>query len=339
MNLCSSIYTKEDCNTIFFTINCGGIMNNIIEVKDLVKRYKRVLALNHFDMSVREGEIFGLLGPNGSGKSTAINCILGLLNFSNGEIQILGREMSPLAYDIKSQIGLVPQEVAVIENLTVRENIDFFCGLYVDDKKKRKGLVDEAIDFLELGSHEKFYPKKLSGGLKRRLNIACGIAHKPKIIFLDEPTVAVDVQTRNRILEGIKELNRSGSTIIYTTHYIEEVEKICDRVMIMDKGQSLLVGTKEELSSSVNLHNSVYIKTLSEVGENILSIISKMNKVHEVSFNDSTIKIKSESDFLIGEVLNSLEEKDIVYTTVNNEVPSLSDVFIELTGRELRENV
>ncbi len=314
-------------------------MNNIIEVKDLVKRYKKVLALNHFEMGVRKGEIFGLLGPNGSGKSTAINCILGLLNFSNGDIQILGKEMTPFAYDIKSQIGLVPQEVAVLENLNVRENIDFFCGLYVDDKKKRKELVDEVIDFLELKEYEKFYPKKLSGGLKRRLNIACGIAHKPKIIFLDEPTVAVDVQTRNKILEGIKELNKNGSTIIYTTHYIEEVEKICDRVMIMDKGQSLLVGTKEELSNSVNLYNSIHVKVLGEVEESLLALIAKMNKVHDVSFSDTTIKIKSENDFLIGEVLNSLEENDIVYTTVNNETPSLSDVFIELTGRELRENV
>ncbi len=314
-------------------------MKNIIEVKDLIKRYKKVLALNHFDMSVREGEIFGLLGPNGSGKSTAINCILGLLHFSNGEITILGKEMSPVAYDLKSQIGLVPQDVAVIDNLTVRENIDFFCGLYVSDRKKRKELVNDVIEFLELGSYEKFYPKKLSGGLKRRLNIACGIAHKPKIIFLDEPTVAVDVQTRNRILDGIKELNKKGSTIIYTTHYIEEVEKICDRVMIMDKGQSLLVGTKEELSNSVNLNNTVYIKTLSDVNEDNLAVIKKMSKVNEVSFDELTLTLKTEKDFLIGEVLNFLEEKNIVYTTVNNESPSLSDVFIELTGRELRENV
>ncbi len=314
-------------------------MNNIIEVKDLVKRYKKVIALNHFDMSVREGEIFGLLGPNGSGKSTAINCILGLLNYSNGDIQILGKEMSPVAYDLKSMIGLVPQDVAVIENLTVKENIDFFCGLYISDKNKRKELVEDAIDFLELKDYEKFYPKKLSGGLKRRLNIACGIAHKPKIILLDEPTVAVDVQTRNKILNGIKELNRNGSTIIYTTHYIEEVEKICDRVMIMDKGQSLLVGTKEELSNSVNLYNTVYIKTLNDVGANILTKIGKMKKVHDVIFNDSLLELKTESDFLIGEVLNLLEDKEIIYTTVNNETPSLSDVFIELTGRELRENV
>ncbi len=314
-------------------------MNNIIEVKDLVKRYKKVLALNHFDMSVREGEVFGLLGPNGSGKSTAINCILGLLNFSSGDITILGKEMSPVAYDLKSQIGLVPQDVAVIGNLTVRENIDFFCGLYVDDKKKRKELVDEVIDFLELKNYEKFYPKKLSGGLKRRLNIACGIAHKPKIILLDEPTVAVDVQTRNRILDGIKELNKKGSTIIYTTHYIEEVEKICDRVMIMDKGQSLLVGTKEELSNSVNLNNTVYIKTLSEVSDENLESIKNMSKVKEVLFDELMLTLKTERDFLIGEVLNFLEEKNIVYTTVNNETPSLSDVFIELTGRELRENV
>src|SRR5690606_8020555 len=180
----------------------------VVEVKNLVKRYKELIALDHFNMEVEEGEILGLLGPNGCGKTTAINCILSLLNFDKGEIEVFGKKMTSNSYDIKRQIGLVPQEVSVFENLTVRENIDYFCGLYIDDKAIRKEYVDEAIEFVGLKGYEKFYPKKLSGGLKRRLNIACGIVHKPKLIFLDEPTVAVDVQSRNFILEGIKKLNR-----------------------------------------------------------------------------------------------------------------------------------
>ena len=186
----------------------------VLKVKSLVKRYKELIALEHFDMEVEEGEILGLLGPNGCGKTTAINCILSLLSFDKGEIEIFGKKMTPNSYDIKKQIGVVPQEVSVFENLTVRENIDYFCGLYIGDKAIRKEYVEEAIDFVGLKEYTKFYPKKLSGGLKRRLNIACGIVHKPKLIFLDEPTVAVDAQSRNFILDGIKKLNHEGSTII-----------------------------------------------------------------------------------------------------------------------------
>ena len=196
-------------------------MTNVVEVKGLVKRYKELVAVDHLDLKVKEGEILGLLGPNGSGKSTTINCLLSLLEYDKGEIKIFDKEMSPKAYDIKSQIGIVPQEVAVYDTLTVEENVDFFCGLYIKDKATRKKYVDEAIDFVALNDFRKFRPKKLSGGLKRRLNIACGIAHKPKLIIFDEPTVAVDPQSRNKILEGIEELNKQGATIIYTSHYME----------------------------------------------------------------------------------------------------------------------
>src|SRR5690606_18375622 len=160
----------------------------VVEVKNLVKRYKELIALDHFNMEVEEGEILGLLGPIGCGKTTAINCILSLLNYDKGEIRVFVEKMTHNSYDIKREIGLVPQEVSVFENLTVIENTDYFCGLYIDDKNKRKQYVEEAIEFVGLKDYTKFYPKKLSGGLKRRLNIACGIAHKPRLIFLDEPT-------------------------------------------------------------------------------------------------------------------------------------------------------
>ena len=192
-------------------------MENIIEVKKLTKKYKELKAVDNLTFNVKKGEILGLLGPNGSGKSTTINSILSLLNY-DGNIKIFGKKMNPNAYDIKSKIGVIFQDVAVFEELTVIENIDYFCGLYVKDKNLRKQYVEEAIKLVSLEEFKKFYPKQLSGGLLRRLNIACGIAHKPEIIFLDEPTVAVDPQSRNSILDGIKKLRDNGATIIYTTH-------------------------------------------------------------------------------------------------------------------------
>jgi ABC-2 type transport system ATP-binding protein len=188
----------------------------IVAMDQLVKRYREKLAVDHFSMKVMEWEILGLLGPNGSGKTTTINCILSLLKYDKGDITIFGKPMGPEAYDIKERIGVVPQNVAVLQTLTVAENIDFFCGLYIKDRKLRKQYVEEAIRMTGLDEYRKYYPKKLSGGLLRRLNIACGIAHKPKLIIFDEPTVAVDPQSRNAILEGIREMNKRGATIIYT---------------------------------------------------------------------------------------------------------------------------
>ena len=225
----------------------------VVKIENLVKRYGDLVAVDHFNLEIEEGEIFGLLGPNGSGKSTTIHCLLSLLTYDKGHIEIFGKEMTPTGYDIKKDIGIIMQNVAVFEELTVYENIDYFCGLYIKNKAERKRLVEEAIDFVGLTEYRKFYPKKLSGGLLRRLNIACGIAHKPKLIILDEPTVAVDPQSRNKILEGIRELNRQGATIIYTTHYMEEVEQICTRIAIMDKGRNVALGTKDELKAMIDL--------------------------------------------------------------------------------------
>ena len=232
-------------------------MKNIIEIRNLTKSYKNLKAIDDLSFDVREGEILGLLGPNGSGKSTTINSILSLLNFQKGSIKIFGKEMSPDAYDIKAKIGVIFQEVAVFEELTVYENIDYFCGLYINDKETRKQDVLAAIKLVGLEEFQKFYPKQLSGGLLRRLNIACGIAHKPELIFLDEPTVAVDPQSRNNILEGIKKLRDDGASIIYTTHYMEEVEILCDRIIILDKGKIIAEGTSDELKKMANIEEKI----------------------------------------------------------------------------------
>ena len=237
-------------------------MKNVIEVKHLAKSYKSNKAVDDLSLEVKEGEILGLLGPNGSGKTTTMNCILALLKFDDGKIKIFGEEMSPDAYETKAKIGVVFQEVAVFDELTVYGNIDYFCGLYIDDKSLRKQYVEEAIDFVGLNDYKKFRPKKLSGGLLRRLNIACGIAHKPELIILDEPTVAVDPQSRNHILEGIKKLNEQGATIIYTSHYMEEVEQICNRIAIMDKGKNLALATSDELKKLIKNTETIKIENI-----------------------------------------------------------------------------
>lgn len=309
----------------------------IVKAKNVVKRYQEKIALDHFNMEVEEGEILGLLGPNGCGKTTAINCILSLLNYDKGEIEVFDRKMTPNSYDIKREIGLVPQEVSVFENLTVRENIDYFCGLYINDKNLRRKHVEEAIEFVGLKDYVKFYPKKLSGGLKRRLNIACGIAHKPKLIFLDEPTVAVDAQSRNFILEGIRKLNREGSTIIYTTHYLEEAEMLCKRIIIMDNGKDIVSGTTEELKSMITTSEKIVVSFLSIEGE----IANRMKNIPHVidmerKGEDFTIKFENGMNNLIN-LLNFITENNLTYTKLYSQLPTLNDVFLELTGKELRD--
>lgn len=309
----------------------------VIEVKNLVKRYRELVALDHFNLEIEEGEIFGLLGPNGSGKTTTINCILSLLTYDKGTIEVFGKEMHPDSYELKRQIGVVMQNVAVFEELTVYENIDYFCGLYIRDKKQRKQYVQEAIDFVGLNDFQKFYPRKLSGGLLRRLNIACGIAHKPKLIFLDEPTVAVDPQSRNKILEGIQELNRQGATIVYTSHYMEEVEQICTRIAIMDKGKNLAIGTKEELKQMIKKSEIVSIEVL-EISEQHLDAIRKLEHVYEVHFENHQLQILcSGGKHNLMRILNYLQTNEISFGRVYSELPSLNDVFLEITGKELRD--
>lgn len=309
----------------------------MIHIENLVKRYGSFVALDHLNLDIQEGEVFGLLGPNGSGKTTAINCLLALLKYDKGNITVFGRQMHPDSYDLKKDIGVVMQNVAVFEQMTVRENIDYFCGLYVRDRNERQKLVDEAIRFTGLEDYLKMRPKKLSGGLLRRLNIACGIVHKPRLIIMDEPTVAVDPQSRNRILEGILELNRQGSTIIYTSHYMEEVEQICSRIAIIDHGQVLATGTTEELKSMIKTGETITIETI-HLGENELDGILKLPHVFDLTYEDQVLKLRlSSAKHNLIRILNYLQEHDIAFGRVFSELPTLNDVFLEITGKELRD--
>ena len=309
----------------------------MIHIENLVKRYGNLVALDHLNLDIEEGEIFGLLGPNGSGKTTAINCMLALLKYDKGTITIFGKEMQPNSYDIKKNIGVVMQNVAVFDQMTVRENIDYFCGLYVKDKSKRRELVEEAIEFAGLEDFQKMRPKKLSGGLLRRLNIACGIVHKPRLIIMDEPTVAVDPQSRNKILEGILSLNRQGSTIIYTSHYMEEVEQICSRIAIIDHGRVLATGTTEELKKMIKTGETITIEAIA-LDEELLTDIRTLPHVFDVIYDNQVLKIRlSGAKHNLVRILNYLQERDISFGRVFSELPTLNDVFLEIPGKELRD--
>jgi len=309
----------------------------VVKVEGLVKRYDKLVALDYLDLQVEEGEIFGLLGPNGSGKTTAINCILSLLKYDKGNIEIFGKTMGPNAYDIKKDIGIIMQNVAVFDELTVYENISYFCSLYVKKKEEVKRLTKEALEFVSLEDYKNFYPKKLSGGLLRRLNIACGIVHKPKLIILDEPTVAVDPQSRNKILEGIKKLNEEGATIIYTSHYMEEVEQICSNIAIIDKGRVIAKGTKDDLKAMISIGEKISMEVF-QMEEEPLDALRRLPNIYSVEHRENLLEIKSKKgkNNLVS-VLEFMQRMNIHVGKVITELPTLNDVFLEITGKELRD--
>ena len=309
----------------------------IVKIENLVKRYHELVAVDHFNLTVSKGEILGLLGPNGSGKTTTMNCLLSLLAYDKGSIEVFGKPMKPDSYDLKRNIGVVFQNVAVFDTLTVQENIDYFCCLYIIDKKLRRQYVAEAVEFAGLSDFVKFYPKKLSGGLLRRLNIACGIAHKPELIFFDEPTVAGDPQSRNAILEGICRLRDEGATVVYTSHYMEEVEQICSRIMIMDGGRVLAQGTNDELTRMIQMGERVTV----EVGAVESATVERLRALEhvlsvELSGGELVCTCEASPHNLV-DILDTLRAADVALGRVWSEPPTLNDVFLEITGRELRD--
>lgn len=311
----------------------------IVELNNIVKRYKDLVALDHLSLSIREGEIYGLLGPNGSGKTTAINCLLALLRFDSGEVSIFGERMSSTNYEVNRRIGLVMQEIGVYDELSVVENIDYFCGLYVSDKELRRQYVDEAIEFVGLQEFRKFMPRKLSGGLLRRLNLACGIAHKPDLIVLDEPTVAVDPQSRSRILDGIKQLATEGKTIIYTTHYMEEVEYLCDRLTILDRGKEIVTGTPEEIKRMSTTGEVIKVEVF-ELSEETQAKIRAMAGLNHFHFQAGHLALQfNQGNGQLLNLLSIFEEDAVNIINLTIQKPTLNDVFLEITGKELRDHV
>lgn len=312
-------------------------MDSVIEINNLTKKYKKIKAINNLSFEVKKGEILGLLGPNGSGKSTTINCILSLLNYNAGNIKIFGKNMEPNSYDIKRKIGVVFQEIAVFDELNVYDNINYFCGLYITNKKIRKKCVMNAINLVGLDEFKKFYPKELSGGLLRRLNIACGIAHNPELIILDEPTVAVDPQSRNNILDGIKKLRDNGATIVYTTHYMEEVEILCDRVIIIDNGQVIASGTIDELKNLSTTKEKISVE-IDEFNKKYIDKINKLDGVESATYNNNILLVKyKRGKNNLSKLIDYLNKENITYNKIFSCIPTLNDVFLELTGKGLRD--
>ena len=308
----------------------------IIKIEDLIKKFKEKIVLDHFNLSLEKGDVLGLIGPNGCGKTTSIMCMLSLLKYDSGTIEVFGKKDISNEYEIKKKIGIVPQELAVFNNLTVKENIDYFCGLYISNKNERKRLVNEAIEFTGLQSHEKMLEKKLSSGLKRRLNIACGISHKPELVILDEPTVAVDAQSRKFILDGIKNLAENGSSILYTTHYLDEAEYLCNKISIMDNGKNILTGDMQTLINGVSVKEKITV--VGFIKPEIISILEKQNEVIDVETKENQVTFNYSSDTgNIKKLIYLLDENNVVYEEIFSKKPKLEDIFLEMTGKELRE--
>lgn len=310
---------------------------SIIKVTKLVKKYGDTIAVNNLNLDIKKGEIYGLLGPNGAGKTTFINIICDMIKRDSGDIFYNGEKITKSFNIIKNDIGVVPQNLAIYEDLTAKENVMFFASLYGLKGKLLKERALEALEFVGLLEQEKKYPKTFSGGMKRRLNIACAIAHHPKLIMMDEPTAGIDPQSRNHILNSVRKLNKLGSTIIYTTHYMEEVEAICTRVGIIDFGKLIAEGTCEELTNIVTDRKKIIISVSlkSKIDEdslkNVKGVLSVMVKEQEV-----TVECLKESD-CISDILENMNKLNVVIRDIKMEGVSLETAFLSLTGRRLRD--
>lgn len=309
----------------------------VVNIENLTKKYRNIPAVDHLSLSIYAGEIYGLLGPNGAGKSTTINIISGLLNKAEGSIEIFGKNIDRYSDEIQKHIGIVPQDLAIYEDLNTYENVSFFASLYGLRGKQLRESVMQALGFVGLLEKAKEFPKHFSGGMKRRLNIACAIAHKPRLIIMDEPTVGIDPQSRNHILKAVKELNSMGCTIIYTSHYMEEVEGICSRIGIIDHGKLIAEGTKEELKSIITDKNS-YSITVDSSGSIKEGEIMAIPGVVSAIIEDNMIKVNSNKNINnLDKIILYLSSRNAAVTSVESKVPDLETVFLTLTGRKLRD--
>ncbi|MGL5354355.1 MAG: ATP-binding cassette domain-containing protein [Clostridium sp.] len=309
---------------------------NILEVKNLKKKYNENEVVKGISVEVKEGEILGFLGPNGAGKSTTINILSTALKESSGEIFFKGKNIKENKRVYKSKLGIVPQNLAIFENLSAIENVKYFAGFYGLRGENLKKAVDKALERVGLLDRGKDLPKTFSGGMKRRLNIACAIAHVPEILILDEPTVGIDPQSRNHILESIKELRQNGTTIIYTTHYMEEVEAICDRALIMDLGEVLAKGTLEDLKAKLE-ENTVY--NIYGEGIELLNIedIKSVEGVLKVEKMEALRVTTSKEADNLDKIILKLIQKKVKIKNIVTEEQNLERVFLNLTGKSLRD--
>lgn len=307
----------------------------ILQIENLYKKYNNFEAIKGVDLSINKGEIYGLLGPNGAGKSTLIKIIAGLEKMTSGKIIFEEKETNINKY--KRNIGLLPQDIAIYHDFTARENVSFFCSLYGYSGKELKKRVNKALEFVGLLDVEHKRSGEFSGGMKRRLNMACAIAHSPRLIVMDEPTVGIDPQSRNHILESVKKLNEEGATIIYTSHYMEEIEELCDDISIMDNGEIIARGTKEDLKSRIVSDNVCTIYLKKEI-YNIKKHISKIQGVQKIEVHDKEIKcFYSKEAYILQKIINTISNNSGIIESIESEMPTLENVFLTLTGKQLRD--
>lgn len=312
-------------------------MQKAIQVWHLKKTYQKKTAVSDLDFSVEQGEILGLLGPNGAGKSTIINILATVLKPDSGEIQIFGNNLKTSKKKIKHLLGVVPQDLAIYEEISAEKNVLFFAGLYGLGGDERKKQAKEALELVGLYDHRKEKPKTFSGGMKRRLNIACGIAHRPKLIIMDEPTVGIDPQSRNHILEAILLLKKQGATVLYSTHYMEEAEQIADRISIMDEGKMIASGTKAELCRQVE-NQITYSFTLDRTPEENSIAFGKPSEIQRVDYGDHTVFVTVDRrNEKPGEMVTAILSAGYKLQSMTGREASLETVFLNLTGKSLRD--
>ncbi|WGU92442.1 ABC transporter ATP-binding protein [Paenibacillus dendritiformis] len=313
-------------------------MSNVLEIRNLTKKFGDFIAVDNISLNVREGEIFGFLGANGAGKSTTINMIASLLRSTKGEISLLGKNIAKDSRFAKMNTGIVPQDLAIYEDMTAYENVHFFAGLYGLRGELLKKRSEEALDFVGLGDKHASFPKNFSGGMKRRLNIACAIAHRPKLIIMDEPTVGIDPHSRNYILGSVRKLNEMGCTIIYTTHYMEEVEEICTRIAIVDHGKIIAEGTKEQLTATITESKEIWIGIKSSDPALEVDAIRQLQGVTSVRLEEQMLKIISKAEINnLNRIIQQLIKDQVEIRSVEEQAPNLETVFLTLTGRNLRD--
>lgn len=313
-------------------------MGDIVTVQGLVKKFDDLVAVDHIDFAIGEGEVFGLLGPNGAGKTTTISIISGLIDATEGDVIVDGNSVTKKPGAVKRVLGTVPQEVALYPTLSARENLTFWGRMYGMSGKELSSAVDEALELAGLADRAKERIEKYSGGMKRRINIAAGILHKPRVLLMDEPTVGIDPQSRNHILEQVKELNSAGMTVLYTSHYMEEVEFLCDRVAIVDGGKVIAMGTLEELRRLVGDADIVRVDVDESLADSALEAVRAVPGVSKADCADSKLEVLATDggQALAGiiAVLNAAGER---VHSVEVVEPNLESVFLHLTGKSLRD--
>jgi ABC-2 type transport system ATP-binding protein len=309
---------------------------SVVTVNNLVKRYGNLLALDHVNLEIQAGEIIGLLGPNGAGKTTLIHALVGLIATDAGTIHCFGKAQQQHLLDIKRSLGLVTQDVTIFEELTARENLEFFGGIYGLRGNELKTQVAGALEFVSLQDQAGRLPAKFSGGMKRRLNIAAALVHEPKLLIMDEPTVGIDPQSRNYILESVRRLRDNGTTILYTTHYTEEVEAIATRIIIMDQGHIIAEGSLEELTERIHHEEKITLE-VGQPTDELDAELQQITGVKQVLCQGTKVTIISQSGSGNLDRVISVAKRAGGVRSVTAERPTLEDVFLTLTGKQLRD--